>query len=203
MKAHRTLFCFGLLLATACGSGEEDLTHGYIEVVMTPAQNETAEVFAGTSRIIATVTYQTCLQTFYANESGWRQDGPDGAPVFGNDEGGEDWKTRLCDPAESGQIGCSVALIDQNLETSPPNLAITYDVTSFIEGQFIKVGPIPLQELAGCEGGQRPLVGIGGNVVSGLNGAGAKIWQVATFKPPEISPEDGGSVQVTVGRAGG
>src|SRR5262245_20286412 len=76
--------------------GDGGLSHGFVQLELVRAESQADDPFAGTATVIAVLQYADCLGTFYADHPELRQDGADGAAIFGgSDLGGEGWQDRL------------------------------------------------------------------------------------------------------------
>ena len=143
-----------------------------------------------------TMEYEDCLRDFYAAQPDWADDGILGAPVFGpREDGGEGWLDRLCDEPDSLQAECEVESIEQHLDARA--LHIRMRVQGQLEAQYLKFGPIPLTELAGCT----PVMRLSNNPVMGFDGSGNRIWDFQTFVGGQRgTPGQGGALRVRVKR---
>ena len=117
---------------------------GAISMRMVPLAGS-VEMFNGTTEIVATVHYESCLQDFYLNRKPtFQDDGPDGAAVF------EEWAGRLCTEFDD-LPDCEVTKIEQQLlpDNNFYTLAVTYKINdpSTIAYREVHVGPIPVEAL--------------------------------------------------------
>ena len=88
---------------------DEPEDFGTVRIEMSPLAGKT-DMFNGTTEIIATVHYETCLQDFYLNrQPNFQKAGPTARAVF------EDWATRLCTDEFSDIPNCEVTKIEQVL----------------------------------------------------------------------------------------
>lgn len=186
---------------TACGrSGGGDpstdpdaarAAHGDVAFALRRVESEAGSPFAGTQRVVATLDYRECLVDFYAGDPDWRQDGELGEPVF------EIWQEELCADA---LFDCAVAEIDQDLESSPPRLTVTYDVEGDIEDHEVDFGPLPHASLAGCNGGADPIVRLGdASAVYGEDANGEVIWGIESFNPDQAATGQGLPITIRAG----
>jgi hypothetical protein len=155
--------------------------------------------YVGTATISATMTYEACLREFYSANPNYLPDGPDGEAVFGSKElGGEGWIERLCENPDSGQVKCTVEEIDQQ-RVAVQQLTVTYRIMDpAMENKFLKFGPLPDAELAGCEPGVQPLMT--SPSVRGFDGAGNEIWTTASSNPQTAATNQGQRVEIRAAR---
>jgi hypothetical protein len=152
--------------------------HGSIRIEIVPLGGDVT-MFDGTSEIVASANYENCLQDFYlVREPSYALDGVDGAPVFA------DWVDRLCSDDQGGP-DCDVTDINQNLieVNAVYTLGVTLQINdpSTIANREIHVGPIPLAELAACEGGEQPTVELRASGLIGKNAMGEQIWRISSL----------------------
>lgn len=193
----------GLCATTGCDETTEPLTHGAVRVEFLRADNEGSSPYTGTVQVVITLDYLDCLIAFYERETTWKQDGPDGFPVYGTfEDGGEGWKDRLCDgslPDDGRGVDCTVLAIEQELEQSK-HLKVTYEVTGDIENRQINFGPLPTTELAACDGTGQPKVRVGTNgAIRGLSGDGNLVWETKSFTPDQAATDQGQAIKVRAG----
>lgn len=195
------LLAASLGLLPGCSDDEEDLQHGSVRITLTRAEGQADNPFVGTAQVRVVLEYGPCLENFYEANPEYQQEGAQGDLVFGRlEDGGEGWADRLCDDPEPQQIECEVALIEQELDQSS-QLRVTYNVQADdLETRFLRVGPIPLPELAMCEAGQEPRVRLTPNPVTGFDANGMTIWNTATFNAPEANPNQGADLVVNIAR---
>ena len=199
-----TFVIAGAALTLLTGCAEEDdvaIEHGVIKIEFQRAENEEESPYVGTTVIEVALTYQKCLIDFYTNNPNYRQSGPDGDLVFGSsDQGGEGWRDRLCD---GGSVDCSVQSFEQQLGMSN-FLKVTYAVEGDdIENREILWGPIPLPELANCEGNEVPQIrynAASGSTVRGLSAGGNTVWELKTVDPNVAEVGQGQSIDVRAGK---
>lgn len=188
MHGMRTAFAFaaalvGLTTLAGCPTEEEE-NFGTIRIEMAPLAGMD-EIFIGTTEIVATVHYETCLQDFYLNRNPtYQQTGPDGDAVF------QEWAARLC--SDFGDIpDCEVTDIQQNLldVTQTYSLSVTYKVNDFstIAYREVHVGPIPTEAFASCGDGQRPRVELQQSGLIGRNAQGQNIWRISTLPGSNVA----------------
>jgi hypothetical protein len=198
------LFLSSSALITGCDSSDDGpLTHGSVKIEFRRAANETTNPYAGATHVLITLDYLDCLIDFYDRETTWRQEGPDGFPVFGTaEDGGEGWKDRLCDgslPTGGAAVDCSVVSIEQELDVSK-HLSVLYEVSGDIENRTIHFGPLPTAELAQCEGGGAPIVRVGSNgAVRGQTSSGDLVWETKSFDPDKAGTDQGLAIAIRAG----
>jgi hypothetical protein len=196
LRAMRTASAAAFVLApllalTGCEEPPENDTHGFVEVQFARALSETENPYNGTSQVQVQMTYGDCYQQFYAANPNWAIDGEDGALVFGTEEdGGEGWRDRLCTEDVGGRAECEVTEIQQLLENQAQRLSITYTLTGPLESRTLLFGPLPLSDLAECDGGFAPRVAIETGGTRGLDANGAQVWQVLSTSTTEVAPGD-------------
>lgn len=186
------------LLAPACGqSGDTgDPTtdpqaaldhHGDVAIEMLTADNQERSPFEGTQVISISLDYLECLVDFYAEAPEWRQDGPQGGPVF------DAWLEQAC--AAPG-LDCAIASIEQNLDVSPPRLTVRYEISGDPEGRTLQFGPLPDAELAGCE----PIVRLGRpDAIHGEDAEGERAWSLVSFNPDKARTDQGQAITIRAG----
>mgnify|MGYP005867823667 CR=1 FL=1 len=112
-----------------------------------------------------------------------------------------EWQERLCSESISGRAECEVTDMSQDID-SAETLIITYAVPdpNAIQGRKFLVGPLPLEEFAGC----KPDVKIvGPSAVAGVDANGAQIWSIEAFNEAveaRSSLTGGGCLKVDVKR---
>lgn len=179
-----------------CEPSDPPLQHGFVKLDAKPLEGSGAEVFAGTTEVLMSMQYDDCLRDFYGRETSWSQDGVDGHPVFsGHEEGGEGWFDRLCDDPETGQAECEVIEIKQFLEMTH-QLQVRVRISEpNLEQQFLKFGPIPLPDLAGCPS----LVRVTSQPMQGFSGT-ERIWESKSWDESVAAPGQGKAIRVRAGR---
>jgi hypothetical protein len=195
MHGLRTAFVFataliGLTTLTACNE-EEPEDFGTIRIEMSPLAGNT-DMFAGTTEIVATVHYETCLQDFYLNrQPTYQQTGPDGAAVF------EDWATRLCTDEFSNIPDCEVTSIKQELldVNQVYTLAVTFKIKdpSTIAYREVHVGPLPVEDFAKCGDNDRPRVELQQSGLVGKDAQGTQIWRISTLPGSNVAVANQGA----------
>ena len=193
--------CLASVLATSlsCKPEEDPETHGFVCVEIRPRIKGAADpvaLFAGTTAVKITVNYLECLQSFYdSTHTEYAKSGVEGEMVF------NEWQERLCSESISGRAECEVTDITQDVD-SAETLIITYAVPdpNAIQGRKFLVGPLPLEEFAGC----KPDVKIvGPSAVAGVDSNGAQIWSIEAFNEAveaRSSLTGGGCLKVDVKR---
>lgn len=183
--------------------GDGGLRHGVVKLQLV-RQDGADDPFAGTARIVATMRYGECLETFYAAHPELRQDGPEGEAVFGAAAlGGEGWFDRLCAPMLDDQIACETIGIAQDLGIAQ-QLTVVYAVTGPIEDRVLLFGPLPTVVTAECAEGLAPTVRVNPEgAVAGTADNGTELWSTAAFSPAEVSTNAAGAVMITVMASGG
>lgn len=155
--------------------GTPDDGHGTVRIQVSPRAGD-ATIFDGTTHVVATVSYDSCLQDFYLQTNPtMQQQGPDGAPVFAS------WQAQLCS-AFPNVPSCTVADIEQTLleNNDVYTLRVTYaidDPTTIADREF-HVGPLPTETLAACGGGLRPTVELRQSGLFGRDGGGNQVWRI-------------------------
>jgi hypothetical protein len=188
MHGLKTAFAFatalvGLTTSTGCTPDEPE-NFGTIRIEMAPLGGVT-DMFIGTTEIVATVHYETCLQEFYMErQPTFQQDGPDGAPVF------EEWAGRLCSDF-SDIPDCEVTSIEQTLipDNDVYTLKVTFKINDFstLAYREVHVGPIPVEAFAGCGDELRPRVELQQSGLLGRDSQGTQIWRISTLPGSNVA----------------
>lgn len=180
------------------------LSHGFVQLRLRSAESATDDPFAGTAQVIAVLQYADCLSAFYDANPNLRQEGPDGAAIFGGDElGGEGWLDRLCSPAIVGHIDCTVEAIVQEL-TATQRLTVVYTVSGPIEDGLLLFGPLPTADTAMCDGGLAPTVRVAStDAVTGNAENGTQLWGTESFSPSEAATNQMSPIQIHAVAVGG
>lgn len=144
------------LSSFACKDKEEPETHGFVCVQLFPSSGVEEADLVGAQRVQITLNYGECLENFY------QQTNPEYA--LANPEGQEiftEWVDRLCAESDVTPLfSCEIAGIDsftQELSEDPnvpSRMRIDYQLTDSSETVATRKfvwGPIPLEELAGCQ----------------------------------------------------
>jgi hypothetical protein len=195
-----------LLLAAplaGCTDPVEELDHGVVWMKLQRGESEAENPYVGTAKIEVTLLYLECIIGFYEGNPDYQQEGVEGALVFGTQEdGGEGWKDRLCEVSNPARADCTVDSFRQEL-VAARQLTVTYSVEGDPEDRELPFGPLPLPELAACEGGGQPIVRVGSNgAVRGLSGSGDTIWNTEAFDPPEAFTGQGQPIGIRAARSG-
>ena len=193
MHRMRTGFAFVTLLGLTSLAGctpEEEEDFGTVRIEMAPLAGK-SEMFTGTTKIVATVQYETCLQEFYlSKQPTYQQDGPDGAKVF------EDWAGRLCTDFDK-LPDCEVTSIEQLLIESSNvfSLRVTYKINdpSTIAYREVHVGPLPVEGFADCGDGQRPRVELQGSGLAGYDANDQPLWRISTLPGSNVAVANQGA----------
>jgi hypothetical protein len=178
-------------LAFGCGglrdNGDDaSKRHGAIKIQFARAENQPTDPFGATTMIDVVLAYGECLIDFYEENPNWRQDGPDGGPVFESAPG-------VCDDDSPGSLACVVESIVQELEvTNTLRVQVSVLDPSQIDGRVLRVGPLPTAEMTGCD----PRVSV--QSVSGSNGVTA-VWAMRSFSPTSGVTDQGGEILVRIG----
>lgn len=187
----------GLVSLASC-TPEEPEDFGTVRIEVSPANGDLM-ILAGTTEVVATVEYGACLTDFYLNrQPTYTKDGPDGAPVF------TDFEARLCSDYDDIPE-CEITDISQTLISSNDvyRLSVTYKITNndpaSIAYREFHVGPIPVEEFAGCGEGEGALVELATSGLLGKNAQGDTIWRISTL-PAQNSARanQGAPLRVTV-----
>ncbi|HWB80586.1 MAG TPA: hypothetical protein VG755_36730 [Nannocystaceae bacterium] len=180
------------------------LSHGFVQLRLARAESATEDPFVGTAQVIAVLQYAECLTAFYDANPNLRQDGPDGAAIFGGDElGGEGWLDRLCSPAIVGHVDCSVDAIVQDLGATK-RLTVVYTVSGPIEDGLLLFGPLPTEATAMCDGGVQPIVRVAStDAVTGNAENGTQLWGTESFSPSEAVTNQMSPIQIHAVAVGG
>ncbi|HET6583906.1 MAG TPA: hypothetical protein VFG69_10665 [Nannocystaceae bacterium] len=183
-----------VLAAVGCKADEMEYRNGFIKLDFARGQSQKTSPFTTTTQITAVLNYRDCLQEYYSNNMNERQDGVDGAKVFGTEEdGGEGWLDHLCAIDLPQGADCSVESLTQQLDVGTPKLTIVYNVTGAIEMRQLAAGPFPDRDEAGCMAGKLPEVGLGS--VKGSNSNG-DVWVTETFDPTTAVVDQGGAITI-------
>jgi len=179
-----------LFALTGCEESPEEDTHGFVEVQFARAASESENPYMGTAQVQIQMAYGDCYTQFYDANPEWAIDGEEGSLVFGTEEdGGEGWRDRLCTESVSGRADCNIADIQQLLDDQS-RLTITYNITGPLESRTLLFGPLPLKELAACDGGFAPRMSIEIGGTRGLDAAGSELWQILSTSDNEVAPGD-------------
>lgn len=183
---------------------EETEENGFACIELRRGEGIDSDPFVGTAKIQVSMSYDLCLQDYYANKHPeFRPDGPAdaGGALF------EEWKTRLCEEDPQRGISCEVESFAQTINPGsvPPQykMTITYNVLDpALEGKRIIWGPAPLEAYAECDPGDRPFVRLTTlNDIIGTNGAGDRLWNLQAYGMATkalIQPTASGCLQVPV-----
>jgi len=164
---------FGLTISSSCAEPEAD-AFGTIRIELSPVGGN-VQVFAGTTEVVATVQYRSCLQDFYlVDKTGYSKDGPEGAPVF------DEFKDKLCS-AYDDIADCEVTSIDQALieSTGIYNLKVTLKILDPASLSYadLHIGPLPVEKFSGCT----PIVELRQNGLLGRDANGTQIWRISSL----------------------
>jgi hypothetical protein len=171
----------------ATETGEDTMDgHGSVRIEIVPLGGDTS-IFDGTTEVVATVHYESCLQDFYLSTNPeFAKDGPDGAPIFGA------WVDKLCADFAGSPV-CSVVEIGQTLlpDNAVFSLRVSYaiaDAASLSDSE-LHVGPLPTTELAGCEAS----VELQQSGLIGRDADGVDIWRISTLPASNRATTDQGA----------
>lgn len=200
MHGMKTALAFATALVgltTLTGCAEEELEDfGTVRIEIAPVGGA-PDIIPGTAEIVATVNYETCLQDFYIKRNpNQQQDGVEGAAVF------EEWAERLCTDFDDIP-DCEVTSIEQQLleDNDVYSLRVTFKILdpSTIPLREVHVGPLPLESLAGCTGGDLPRVALPGSGLTGRDSNGTPIWRISSLPSPNSAvANQGAPLRVTV-----
>jgi hypothetical protein len=168
--------------------------HGVILLEFQRPEGVAEDPFVGTARVSVTMSYLECLVAFYDTNPAWWQDGVDGAVIFETAAG----PAGLCskDPPSAP---CTVLAINQNVDVAQA-INIEYTVSGGLEGQTLRVGPVPTAALAACAPGTSPALRIGGGgAIRGLDAGGAVLWEALSFAPDQAATDDGTAIVIRAG----
>jgi hypothetical protein len=184
------------ILATGCPDPEEELRNGIVKLEFHRGASVDSNPYGGTVEVVASFNYGECLLDYYTNNPNERQDGVDGALVFGTDEqGGEGWTDRVCDIDLGANVECSAVVLRQQLDQMVnQRLEITYTVSGELENRRLAAGPFPDRDEAACMGGSAPEVGLGS--VKGRNSDGADVWNTESFDPTQAVIDQGAAFKI-------
>ena len=180
------------------------LSHGFVQLRLARAESATEDPFVGTAQVIAVLQYAECLTAFYDANPDLRQEGAEGAAIFGGEAlGGEGWLDRLCSPAIVGHIDCTVEAIVQDLGATK-RLTVVYTVSGPIEDGLLLFGPLPTVDTAMCDGDLLPSVRVAStDAVTGNAENGTQLWGTESFSPPEAVTNQGAPIQIHAVAVGG
>jgi hypothetical protein len=171
---------------TGDGTG---LTHGSVGIEFRRAPSEDDNPYVGTTEVRVAFHYGECLLTFYDAHPELRQDGAEGAAVFGGLElGGEGWSDRLCDDS-SEHLDCEVVSITQDFENTFRQLEIVFTITGDLDGQRLRAGPLPTSETAACRAEMPAIVRFG--TADGRAADGSEVWRAESFSPTQAVVDQG------------
>jgi hypothetical protein len=187
MHGRKTALAFATALVGLTTLGctpDEPEDFGTIRIEMAPLAGN-LDMFAGTTRVVATAHYETCLQDFYMKRQPTHQkDGPDGAKVF------EEWAAKLCSDFDNVP-DCEVTSIEQTLipNNDVYTLKITFKINdpSTLAYRVVHVGPLPIEDFAECGEGQRPRVELQQSGLLGFNSQGTQIWRISTLPGSNVA----------------
>jgi hypothetical protein len=194
MHGMRTAFAFvtalvGLTSLASC-TPEEPEDFGTVRIEISPLGGA-VDMYNGTTEIVATIHYETCLQEFYLQRKpSYQQDGPEGAAVF------EEWSERLCSDFDK-TVDCEVELMEQVLLelNNVYTLRVTYKINdpSTIAYRELHIGPIPVEGFAECGDGQRPRVELQQAGLVGRDSQGGQLWRISTLPGQNVAVANQGA----------
>jgi hypothetical protein len=204
LRRPKAVAALSLLLALPLSGCPEDppeeLEHGVVWLQMLRGVSEPDNPYTGTAKIEVTLLYLECLIDFYEANPDYLPSGPEGAMVFGTmEDGGEGWKDRLCETSNANALPCTVDSFQQEFDAAR-QLTITYTPTADIENRELPFGPIPLPELAMCEGGAQPIMRVGNSAARGVDGNGNTVWNTESFNPAEAAVGQGAPIKIRASR---
>lgn len=177
---------------TSGTTGPDADEFGFICVELVKAESEESDPFAGTTMIILTLEYESCLTDFYTvTHPEYFVEGEEGTAVFA------EWVGRLCsEPVAPALVACEVAQFAFNIAKPPFQMTVEYKAldAAQIDGRTLLWGPAPLAELAGCEPTAR-LVNVAGY-------GGEQLWSAQSWDNPvgTVKSEASGCIQVAVAK---
>ena len=166
-----------LLASSACKESEAD-DHGVVKIELRLADGQ-SDPFAGTTEVLARLTYTECLEEFYKSQhTEWTPTGAKGGPVF------QEWTERLCDPDDAGNVpipDCSVIDISQDLGDTSSTLRVRFAINDpNLALQVFRFGPLPVEGLTeDCQ----PEVQLDQGSLLGFDVNNTPIWGIESFTP--------------------
>lgn len=175
------------------GEGSLGQMHGVVTLQFEAAEGAPAGLLDGTARVSVTVGYASCMRDFYDANPPWARDGADGMPIFDASIGGG-----LCGFGEANDVACSVMALSQNV-TVAYALNVEYTVTSPVEGNVLRVGPLPTRPLSLCDADQNAVIIGSAEAIRGFDGAGNTLWQAESFSPMGAPTDDPAPIVIMAG----
>ena len=158
--------------------------HGAVEVRFQRSTADLENPFEGTTQAVLSFAYGDCYLDFYADNPDWAFDG-------GQLDLAE-WNDALCntDAVDASLADCEVVSVQQDLDAEQPTLTVTYEILGPLEQETLLFGPIPVRELATCEGGFSPRVEILATDIHGRDALGTPLWSLLSTSTIELAPGD-------------
>lgn len=179
-------------------TGPLDSTHGVVKLEVA-ADDPGNPPFAGTTQIVATVVYTSCLQDFYLLDHPELQQGePSGDAIF------TEWAERLCDAALDKVVACTVTSIEQTLlpDVDVYSLRVTFAISdaSTIEDQWLYIGPLPTTETVADACATPPMVEVRANSLIGRDAGESQVWGIKTIPAAsQATTDQAAPLRLTVG----
>ncbi len=204
MNKLRVLAMLALLPALACKE-EEPENFGTVPLQMLRGQGQSEDPFIGTTRVDARVEYGECIKNFYLTDgTAYQITGVKGDKLFN-----QEWKDRLCDRGEFGDVAdCEVLGFTQGIDENNPDTGQFFLTVSFqinddaLENQRLRVGPLPTEDVVEACGPAAVSVDIN-RVLRGFTFDGTndvEVWSVQSISGSTNLAEtnQGGAVQLNV-----
>ncbi len=198
LRSTSFLLLAGAVALPACAP-DVPPEHGYVKVQFRRSESEAESPFTGTQEVEVNLTYDACLSEFYEANPNYASDGLDGAEVFAkfSDDGS---KKGLCRQKGGTRTAaqCDTLNIEQDLDNN--RIRTRYRITEQnMEDKVLSVGPIPCEELTGCEG----IVSGGAGSGNGFGIGGAQAWVTTSFPERDAICGQGLPIELKVARPGG
>ncbi len=171
--------------------------HGYVRVMLTPTQNEPADLFDDTVEVEVRLQYGSCLEQFYSDHPELRDSGAAGAPIFAAfaDPAHPNY---LCaqDAPNRSEVDCDVMSIEQRLSDDEIRIRYTVHDDTSVEDALFHFGPIPCEVLTVCE----PFVSVAIDQwsVIGVNSVGNLLFYASSFPQRDAVCGQGLPIEIRV-----